>query len=166
MGYSHYFSRPRTLATTPFRRFVADTRSIVASLSKNGIKLAGPDGTGEPILRPSRISLNGQHLCGHAPNPSIVIPWPSDEAGGVSNSAHDAIAGEWFAGVNYHRAFAMVRAITRRLRFRAYSNQNPGKKPMMTVSSIAVKPRSGHMIWGSSQFSSVLKSTSAMKCGS
>ena len=99
MGYTHYFSRPRTLAAAPFRLFVKDARSIVAALINNGIKLAGPDGTGEPIIRPSRISLNGQHDCGHAPNPAIVIPWPADDAGGVSDSAQDAIAGEWFAGV-------------------------------------------------------------------
>lgn len=99
MGYSHYYYRPEKLDAKTFKLFVADTRIIVAALTEHGIRLAGPDGTGEPILKPSLISLNGKEDCGHAKNTSIVIPWPTPDAGGVAEAGQDATAGDWFAGV-------------------------------------------------------------------
>jgi len=99
MGYTHYWRRPRILAAAPFKQVLADTRIIVAALREYGIQLAGPHGTGEPILKPNVISLNGKTDCGHTANPSIVIPWPADGAGGVAEAGQDATDGKWFAGV-------------------------------------------------------------------
>lgn len=99
MGYTHYWKRARVLAAAPFRQFVADTRIIVAALTEYGVQIAGPDGEGDPILKPSLISLNGRHDCGHKANPQIVIPWPSADAGGIAEPGQEATDGEWFAGV-------------------------------------------------------------------
>ena len=99
MGYTHYWRRPRVLAVEPFKRVAEDARVIVTALTEHGMQLAGPDGTGAPILKPNLVSLNGKTQCGHVANASLVIPWPTADAGGVADSGQEAIAGDWFAGV-------------------------------------------------------------------
>ncbi len=67
-------------------------------MREHGVQLAGPDGNGEPVLKNNLISLNGKTNCGHPADANIVIPWPSDDAGGVAESGQDAGDGQWFAG--------------------------------------------------------------------
>jgi hypothetical protein len=98
IGYTHYYCRPRVLDASRFRDFVADARIIVAALTGQGLQLAGPDGSGEPIIKSNLISLNGKTNCGHAPNSAIVVPWPSADASGIADPGQDAITGKWFAG--------------------------------------------------------------------
>ena len=57
MGLTHYWRRPPRLPTAMFCAAVEDVRRILSTVA---IKLAGRDGTGEPILLDSRISFNGR----------------------------------------------------------------------------------------------------------
>ena len=81
-----------------FEKVVSDFRKCLATFEMNGIKLAGPNGTGEPQVNQSAICFNGSRNCGHAKNFKLVIAWPADEAGGVASKSKEAIAGKWLGG--------------------------------------------------------------------
>lgn len=98
MGYTHYYKRPQRLESRRFAALVKDTQIILESVKDYGVLLAGADGEGSPIADAKQIAFNGLIKCGHEVNPNIVIPWPSDGAGGVAQHGEDAISGEWFAG--------------------------------------------------------------------
>ena len=72
------------------------------ALDDAGVPLAGPDGEGLPKIDEDEISFNGVSQCGHPQNEAVSIPFPSDDASGVGESA-GAIAGEWFIGVQLRR---------------------------------------------------------------
>lgn len=99
MGYTHYWYRRKTYDTETFKRVVDDFKKILPVMAKEyGLKLAGPDGTGEPVINEDEISFNGARNCGHPKRYELVIPWPSEDAGGVMVDGCD-IKGCWFAGV-------------------------------------------------------------------
>lgn len=96
MGYTHYWYRPEVIAPETFRAIVVDTQKVLAEIEGYEIPLAGPMGTGRPELTAELIGFNGADECGHPDNKSIIIPWPTSDAGGVKSGA--GAAGTWFAG--------------------------------------------------------------------
>lgn len=91
MGYTHYWYRKDELDEDLFAKITADFRQIILPLDDAGVRLAGPRGIGLPEIGSSKISFNGLRDCGHARNPSVYIPFPTELASGVGGS-HDAIA--------------------------------------------------------------------------
>lgn len=61
MSFAHYWSylpeAPQVRAA--MARLAGDTRLIVERLRADGIGIAGPDGTGEPVVRDTQICFNG-----------------------------------------------------------------------------------------------------------
>lgn len=99
MGYTHYWYRPKTINSVTFRKIVVDFKKLVPVLEgKYGVRLAGPDGKGKPIINNDEVSFNGLVNCGHPENYELHIPWPSDDAGGVKIEG-GGISGKWYAGV-------------------------------------------------------------------
>lgn len=76
---------------------MADFKKLLPVFEKLGLKLAGGDGEGEPIINSEEVQFNGSRHCGHPENPEVVIPWPTPDAWGIGNQ--EAIKGTWFAGV-------------------------------------------------------------------
>jgi hypothetical protein len=91
VGYTHYWFREEEINEEFFGRITADFERIILPLDNAGVRLAGPCGTGLPEIFPSRISFNGIEARGHARNPNIYIPFPTDEASGIGDS-RNAIA--------------------------------------------------------------------------
>lgn len=96
MGYTHYWYRPEEIKPDTFRAIVADTEKVLAEIEGYQVPMAGPTGTGRPELTEDVIAFNGSDDCGHPQDSSIVIPWPTANAGGVQAGAGPA--GSWFAG--------------------------------------------------------------------
>lgn len=96
MGYTHYWGRREVIEPETFRAIVADTQKVLAEVEGYEIPLAGSDGKGRPELTAELIAFNGADECGHPKDKSIVIPWPTTDAGGVQAGAGQA--GSWFAG--------------------------------------------------------------------
>lgn len=96
MGYTHYWYRPKEIEPTTFQRIVDDFKQLLPEFERIGIPLAGPTGEGEPIINYDEVAFNGSMHCGHE-RKEIVIPWPSENAGGVFGS-NDPVSGTWFAG--------------------------------------------------------------------
>lgn len=95
MGYTHYWWRAKTIPAAKYSQIVFDFNLIVPALERQGVKLAGGLGTGEPNL--SQICFNGMKNCGHPVNHHIAIAWASPKAQGVGSNVAD-VAGGWFAG--------------------------------------------------------------------
>lgn len=96
MGYTHYWYRRKKIPTKDFAAIINDFRKIVPVLAeKYGVRLAGPDGYGDPVIHMDEISFNGPINCGHPENFELAIPWPSKDAGGVMAGG---IVGKWYAG--------------------------------------------------------------------
>ena len=98
MGYTHYWYRPKTLPLKAMRAIVKDFNAIIPKLMEADIKLADWQGEDVPTITPEEICFNGLAACGHNSNSNISIPWPTAEAGGVTEDSTHAIAGSWFAG--------------------------------------------------------------------
>lgn len=96
MGYTHYWYREREIKPESYQAIVQDFRRLLAVLERQGVKLAGGSGEGEPRLDTENVCFNGTVNCRHPANHELVIPWPTAKAGGVGTTA---IAGHWFAGV-------------------------------------------------------------------
>lgn len=65
MGYSHYFpTRDAAALAAVLPQLGADTRQIVAEAGKREILLAGPLGSGEPVITDTEIALNGDESVG------------------------------------------------------------------------------------------------------
>ncbi|RLI84072.1 hypothetical protein DRP07_02200 [Archaeoglobales archaeon] len=98
MGYTHYWYRPKKIPKKTFSAIVEDFKKVAEAIESMGIKLRGGDGTGEPEISNDAVVFNGDALCGH-PKRDLIIPWPTEEAGGVVLSkAKDPREGVWFAG--------------------------------------------------------------------
>lgn len=98
MGYTHYWYRPEEIPKDIFRRIVDDFRKVIPLLEMIEVKLAGPDGTKDPIVNYDEVMFNGDANCGH-PKGEIIIPWPDDDVFPfVAPRPEVAISGRWFAG--------------------------------------------------------------------
>lgn len=83
MGYDHYWLAVPKLPQREWDRTVEDFAKVAAGLHKSGLRLAGPDGTGRPVLGGDRIAFNGVLECGHRRRRAWVM-WPGRLATGVS----------------------------------------------------------------------------------
>ena len=122
MGYTHYWRQKGTLDQKKFGRIVEDFLKVKAILEKHyKVILAGPMGTGDPIITKDEIMFNGDSECGH-PKQELGITWPSKHASGVANQFTDnVIDGNWFAGKNLsertcggdcsHESFVLHRSV-------------------------------------------------------
>ena len=61
MGYTHYMyhKADAPLNDIEWERLVAETKSIIRKADKDGIKLAGWNGHGDPVVDDMEIRLNG-----------------------------------------------------------------------------------------------------------
>jgi hypothetical protein len=59
MGYTHYWYRPPAIEAAAFARITADVRRLLPALADRQVRLAGPDGTGAPIVTAEDIAFNG-----------------------------------------------------------------------------------------------------------
>ena len=98
MGYTHYWSRPERLDARKFAAIADDFNKIVLALADAGVQLGDSAGEGVPIINKNEIVFNGLANCGHPENSSVVIPWPTDTASGITENSKSAEAGSWFAG--------------------------------------------------------------------
>lgn len=70
MGYTHYWRREQTLPKKQWNAFVEDVQTLLVRLPKHSLSaggyskdaplvIAGPLGTGDPIIGPDVVSFNG-----------------------------------------------------------------------------------------------------------
>jgi len=97
MGYTHYWYREKRIKTNTYQAIVDDFRKLVPVLEKEGVKLAGGLGEGEPQIDYNGVWFNGMRNCGHPVNSEICIAWASPNAQGVGSSSTD-VDGQWYAG--------------------------------------------------------------------
>jgi len=55
-SYTHFWNEAQTLDPAEFAAWSADLARVIAI---SGIRLAGPDGTGDPVISPTRVAFNG-----------------------------------------------------------------------------------------------------------
>ncbi|MFA5186561.1 MAG: hypothetical protein WC551_08815 [Patescibacteria group bacterium] len=60
MGFTHYWRQSRDFTAKEWGRIAEVARACVAKAEHEGIRLAGWDGTGEPLIDSDRVSLNGR----------------------------------------------------------------------------------------------------------
>ncbi|MFN3466712.1 MAG: hypothetical protein ACK4WF_03315 [Candidatus Brocadiales bacterium] len=100
MGYTHHWYRQKEIDKGVFSAIVKDFRKLLPVLEKEGVKLAGSMGEGEPEITDDFVCFNGSRYCGHKKDEAVVIPWPTETAGGIAkNETENVKAGHWFAGV-------------------------------------------------------------------
>lgn len=106
MGYTHYYCVKSEFDRQSFANVVSDFVKMIKPLEHLGVKLAGPDGSGKPIISATEIAFNGVRNCGHQQRP-LGITWPSRKARGVANLARQHrddsqiyadVEDVWFAG--------------------------------------------------------------------
>jgi len=97
MGYTHYWYREEKIAEKTFIKIARDTERVCLA---SKLPLGGARGKNKPIFTEEIIGFNGSINCGHEENSSLVIPWPSDNAGGVHEPEDNdnPISGSWFFG--------------------------------------------------------------------
>lgn len=59
MGWTHYWQRDAQLAPEAFASAVADLKAVLPGA---GVRLAGPEGVGEPVLEADRVLFNGEEM--------------------------------------------------------------------------------------------------------
>jgi hypothetical protein len=67
-GYTHYIrirSRKGELDTRKFAKAINDFKKLIPQMERLGVKLAGEDGTGAPLLTNDMIKFNGARDCEH-----------------------------------------------------------------------------------------------------
>ena len=58
-GYTHYW-KYKGFDDKEWKELVAETKKIIQAATKARVKLAGPNGSGSPVITSSMISLNGK----------------------------------------------------------------------------------------------------------
>jgi len=96
MGYTHYWYRELEIPTQKFQSIRDDFKKLLPEFQKLGIKLGNSFGKGKPVINEDEIAFNGLRNCGHIRRPDLIIPWPSETAGGVFGQ--NQIVGDWFGG--------------------------------------------------------------------
>jgi len=97
LGYTHYWYRKKAIPSAKYKNITDDFKKLLPKFEKFDIPLADGHGKNKPIIDEEMVWFNGSENCGHTPDKSVVIPWPTDDAGGVATSAN-AKKGSWFAG--------------------------------------------------------------------
>lgn len=59
MGYTHYWRQARPFSPVEWGDYMAAARTIIRRARAQGIKVAGPHGTGRPQVTEAAVSLNG-----------------------------------------------------------------------------------------------------------
>lgn len=65
MGFDQYWLSAPALPPGAWDRMAGDFARVAAALHRAGLRLAGPDGTGLPVLNGETIAFNGVRDCGH-----------------------------------------------------------------------------------------------------
>lgn len=98
MGYTHYWQRSLLINPTTYFRIVEDFRTLLHTLRVTEVHLAGPSGSGSPVLRYNNVAFNGKSLCGH-PARTLGVAWPAENASGVHvDPETDPVVGRWMGG--------------------------------------------------------------------
>jgi len=99
MGYTHYWHRKGPeISPEVFNAIVKDFKKMRLMFNEFCLKLAGWDGTGNPLLSPSKVSFNGDVNCGHTER-DLGITWPKKGANGVNTThGYGDVGGEWIGG--------------------------------------------------------------------
>ncbi len=96
MPYAHYWRRPPALKPAAFHRVMEDVKLIVEELQSRGVRLAGPTGTGDPVITREVIAFNGSAECGHRYR-NLGKAWPSATAKGIEET-NKPVAGGFLMG--------------------------------------------------------------------
>ena len=91
MAYEHYWLAVPELPQREWDKAVGDFARVSARLHKAGLRLAGPDGSGRPVLGGDRIAFNGVLECGHSKRFAGVM-WPGRLATGIAVVGMDMAA--------------------------------------------------------------------------
>jgi hypothetical protein len=90
MGYTHYLYRAPVLDPAAFAAFAADAKAILDyAASRGGVRLAGPLGTGDPVIEGDRVAFNGARPDDYETClvDRVVEPMPHDQIeGGIAFS--------------------------------------------------------------------------------
>ena len=62
MGYSHYWYRRRTIASSRYQAIVEDLSRLLPELKRQDVPLAGAFGTGRPRIDRQEIVIARRHL--------------------------------------------------------------------------------------------------------
>ncbi len=66
MSSANYLYGPAVFSKRTFRQIARDTKVVLKVLEKMGLELAGPDGTGKPVISDEIIAFNGCRKCTNA----------------------------------------------------------------------------------------------------
>ena len=122
MGYTPYWFRPPRLDPVTFDAIRADLARLLPVLTANGLPLAGPDGTGDPVLAADRLAFNEIAACGHPGLPAAFAADAAPAPGGRTASPPPDTSGLAAAllpvhpcsGDCSHDAFVFERVLTLR----------------------------------------------------
>ncbi len=93
--FTHYFYRKKQVVDPElFNLISCDVKKLLKNLSPS---IAGPDGSGAPIINRNEIRFNGLRQCGH-PKKDLGIPWPITDAQGIAESGEDVSEDKWLCG--------------------------------------------------------------------
>lgn len=73
MGYSHYWKRNPTISLRTYALMVADFERVQPVMRQRGLLLAGPMGSGRPVVNSQEIAFNGRIRCRHAAPSEINV---------------------------------------------------------------------------------------------
>lgn len=59
MGYTHYWYREKEIHAEVFAAIAHDFRTLCSALERNGVRLAGGSGDGEPVINLDEVCFNG-----------------------------------------------------------------------------------------------------------
>ncbi len=99
MAYFHDWTRAREFERPAFAKAAEDVQLILSRGRDMGIQIAGPSGTGKPIVNEATIAFNGFAFCGHKYR-DLGKPFASATAQGVDETdpPYDPKTEPWFSG--------------------------------------------------------------------
>ena len=90
MGYYHSWQGPGDPGA--FRLIRRDFEKLILPLADLGCLIAGPDGTGAPVITGNHIQFNGIRHCGHETVDGPVVMFPAEDACGIDPDHGDLFA--------------------------------------------------------------------------
>ena len=120
MGYDQYWLAVPELPRPEWDAAVRDFAAVSNALHGAGLRLAGPDGAGHPVMNGETIAFNGVRDCGHAARGAGGrVQWPDKDATGVAGGtgavAPAAAAAAGGSGSGSGAVLAMVRYVPARI---------------------------------------------------